>query len=488
MSDGESPLQPSGVPGLDRILMGGFRPGRIYLVEGATGTGKTTLGIQFLCEGVRQGEPCMFVSLAEGRDEIEMLARSHGWELGELVVATVERHLTDKYSGSLFDVGEMELDARVREVLDQVAELRPRRVVLDTLTGLRGLSDQPARFRRAVEALWEGLTSHGATVLVVDEVPVGGLQEHPYSLAWGVLRLEQQIPEWGPARRRLCVVKVRGQDFSSGYHDLAIRPGGLEVFPSLSAFLEGDRPVPRTLSSGLEGVDRLLGGGVQYGTSIGVVGPPGCGKSTLVAQFVLAALERGERCALYLFEEFLENLALRARARGIDLEAAKAEGLLRVRAVGLGEMSSGEAAADMVRQAEAGARLVVIDSINGYRQAVGVGEALDTHLLGIFRQLGTRGVATFTTLSLQMMQSGPDALPADISYLTDTVIAQRYFEALGSMRYAISVVKKRFGDHERTIREYRIDEQGLVVGDPLSEFVGLLTGVPTYVGGSQPLL
>ena len=490
MTDSQPVYLASGVPGLDEVLHGGVRAGHIYLVEGAPGTGKTTLGLQFLMEGARRSEPCLFVSLAETAMELTAMCQSHGWDLGAITLATLQVSEESEFRGSLFDVSDVELDQRVNQVLAQIDAMCPARVVLDTLSNLGAYGERPARFRRAMETLRRRLLDRGCTVLMMDDVESAD-QGHPYSIAWGVIRLEQTLDDFGPVRRRLSVIKVRGQDFATGHHDFRIRTGGLTVFPSLAsgAPLQDVQPGPvELMSSGIEEIDSLLGGGVERGTSVGIIGPPGSGKSTLVLQYILAAAARGERIAMYLFDETVNMPRLRSSALGEDLQAHLAAGDIHLRAVGQGDMSIGELAQDVIRRVDDGVRTVVLDSLNGYRYAMGSSQPVAIHLQALLRQLNARGAVTFLTLAQHSLLGVTSDLPVDLSYLVDTVIAQRYFEAAGQIHYAISVLKKRYGEHERTIREHRIRNGRLVVGEPLTEFSGVLTGTPRYTGADKPLL
>jgi circadian clock protein KaiC len=480
-------LVPSGVPGLDEVLGGGLRPGRLYFVEGGTGTGKTTLGLQFALEGVRRGESSMVVSMAESVDELHIIARSHGWDLDGLEL----RDLTAADglgSTALFDLAEMELDERVQAMLAEMEALKPQRLVLDTLAALRALSIQTPQFRRHVAQFRSKAQQLGTTMLVSDELT--GMDElHPRSLAWGVIRLEQRVGEYGPPRRRLWLPKLRGQPYRDGCHDMRIVNGGIRVFPRLDNRSTGASFTAEQVPSGIDALDKLLGGGVQRGTSLGIIGPPGAGKSTLVSTFALTAVARGERAVVYLFDESIETLNLRARSQGMDLDRALASDLLSLRQVDPAELSPGELAQELAQEVrERGTRLIAIDSLNGYLQAMPDERFMNLHVHGLLSWLGKYGVLSLLTLAEPSGPARHDGASVDLSYITDTVIAQRYFEAYGSIRYALSVIKKRDGNHERTIREFRIGARGILVGEPVADFRGVLTGLPEYVGRKQPLL
>ncbi|MDT8386549.1 MAG: ATPase domain-containing protein [Thiogranum sp.] len=478
MNDLPLPYLPSGVQGLDTILNGGLQCGCLYLVEGSAGTGKTTLALQFLLEGVRRGETCLFIALSETVREIEVMAASHGWELEPVQVVTLKRMPDSALEDSLFDVSDVEQDERVNQVLEQISATGPGRVVIDTLSCLRADGAHPVRFRDVMVALRQRLDEIGCTVMMVDETQRIGPQAAPYSLAWGVIRLEQVIDDFGPLRRRLCVLKVRGQEYATGYHDFSIRRGGLRVYPSLLAPPPAVEPAPGLISSGITEIDRLLGGGVEPGTSVGITGPPGCGKSMLALQYARAAAERGEQTAIYLFDESPNMPALRARSEGLDLRTHLASGRIYLRSISHAEMSFGELAADILQRVEQGVRAVVLDSLNGYRDAMSDAAPVAARLLLLLGHLRARGAVVFMTLE---QQNGPQ--PIDIGYLADTVIMQRYFETAGAVRYAVSVLKKRYGDHERTVREYSMRDGGMQVSEPMLGFTGVLGAVPVYTGG-----
>jgi circadian clock protein KaiC len=477
----------SGVPGLDEVLEGGMRPGHVYFVEGEAGTGKTTFSLQFALEGVRRGEPTLFVSMAESADELHTIAESHGWDLAGLEIRDLAAPDAVR-STALFDLSEVELDDRVQAVLAEMDALRPRRLVLDTLAALRALSIQAGQFRRHVELFRRKAGELGTTMLVTDELS-GHEELHPRSLAWGVVRLEQRVGDYGPPRRRLWLPKLRGQSYRGGCHDLRLAAGGLRVFPRLDGGPDPAGFEAGQVSSGIDALDALLGGGAERGTSLGIIGPPGCGKSTLVCTYALAAAARGERAAIYLFDESVETFRLRAHSQGMDLAQALASDLLALRQIDPAALSPGELARDLASEAsERNARIIAIDSLNGYLQAMPDERFMSLHVHGLLTWLARCGVLTLVTLAQPSPLTRHDGPAVDLSYLADAVIAQRYFEAFGSFRYAISVIKKRYGDHERTIRELRIGDTGIVVGEPLSEFRGVLTGLPEYLGRKAPLL
>ncbi|MEA3641917.1 MAG: ATPase domain-containing protein [Lamprobacter sp.] len=478
---------PSGVPGLDDILQGGLRQGQLYFIEGSPGTGKTTFGLQFLLEGLRRGERCLLISLAESPQEIALIAASHGWSIDGLemrdLISADEVHST-----ALFDLSEIALEDRVQAMLAEMETLRPQRLVLDTLAALRVYSDQSSSFRRHVERFRTKALELGTTLLVIDE-PDGPAQLHPRSLAWGIVRMEQRVHDYGPGRRWLWLPKLRGQAYVRGYHDLRIETGGLRLFPRLDTDRSSTPAHNGLVSSGSAPLDTLLGGGLERGTSVGVIGPPGCGKSTLVTGFALAAAERGERVAFYAFEESLTTFRKRALSQGLAIDAALASERLNLRQIDPGQVAPGELARELADEVEhKQTQIIIIDSLNGYFQAMPNDPMLNLQVHDLLSYLSAHGALTLITLTQPGPLNRQEGFPVDLSYLTDTVIAQRYFEAYGAIRYALSVMKKRYGDHERRIREYKFGQGGVIVGEPLSEFRGVLSGMPEYLGADQPLL
>ncbi|WP_462322336.1 ATPase domain-containing protein [Halochromatium sp.] len=481
-------LMPSGIPGLDDVLQGGLRPGHLYFIEGNPGTGKTTFGLQFLLEGLRRGERCLLISLAESPEEVAVIADSHGWSIEGLEVRDLVS-AEEIHSTALFDLSEIALDDRVQAMMAEMEALRPDRLVLDTLAALRVYSDQSSYFRRHVELFRSKAVELRATLLVTDEA-TGPAELHPRSLAWGISRLEQQVEEYGPGRRWLWLPKLRGQAYVGGCHDMCIKTGGLQVFPRLDADRSAEPPSQHDLiSSGSAPLDALLGGGLERGTSVGVIGPPGCGKSTLVSSFAMAAAGRGERVALYAFDESLTTFRKRSISQGLDIDSAPASNLLTLRQIDPGQVSPGELARELADEVDRKqTQIVIIDSLNGYLQAMPNDPSINLQVHDLLSYLSAHGALTLVTLAQPSPLNRQEGLPVDLSYLTDTVIAQRYFEAYGAIRYALSVMKKRYGDHERTIREYKIGRGGVIVGEPLSDFRGVLTGVPEYLGEDRPLL
>ena len=486
-----TPNASTGITGLDDVLGGdGFPRDRIYLLQGDPGVGKTTLGLQFLLDGVRRGETCLYIALSESRPEIEGVVASHGWTLDGVHVielSALEETASLAEENTLFEPSEVELQEVTRRLLAEIERVKPDRLVFDSLSELRLLAQTPLRYRRQILALKQYFGDKQVTVLLLDDRTSEASDQQLQSLAHGVIGLEQISPLYGDDRRRLRVVKLRGRKFRSGYHDFAIQTGGLDVFPRLVP-AEHHVDFPREqLSSGVVGLDTLLGGGVEYGTATLVLGPAGAGKSSIVVQYAAAAAKRGERAAVFAFDERLATLFDRTRDLGTDLAPHVASGRLLIQQIDPAEMSAGEFAARVRRTVEESrCRLVAIDSLNGYLQAMADEKQLSVQLHELLSYLGNLGVATVMVMAQHGLVGGMQS-PVDVSYLADTVILLRYFEAAGRIRKAISVMKKRSGGHENAIRELLLGSDGVRVGAPLEDFIGVLTGVPRYRGRSTDL-
>ena len=490
-SVGVGTLASTGVAGLDEVLGGGLPPHRLYLLAGEPGTGKTTLALQFLLAGAARGERGLYVTLSESREELREVAASHGWSLDsiEIFELAAEDDAPTNEGYTLFHPAEVELQQTMERVLAAVARAEPRRIVFDSLSEMRLLARDPLRFRRQVLALKQYFIGRNCTVLLLDDqsAPEGDLQLH--SIAHGVVELEHIALEYGAERRRLQVRKLRGRRFRGGFHDFRIKSGGLAVFPRLHRGAPGEAELGRPLISGSPELDALLGGGIPSGTSVLITGPAGTGKSVLATQYACAAATRGERVRMYLFDERLGTFTLRAEGLGMDVREMRDDGRLSLCQVEPAELSPGEFAHDVARAVEEDdVRMIVIDSVNGYLQAMPEERLLTTQVHELLSYLANRGVTTVLTLVQHGIFGSPVDEVADVSYLADSVILLRYFEVSGAVRQAISVVKKRSGDHERTIRECRVSHGGLHVGPPLHQFQGVLTGVPEYVGETGPLM
>jgi len=485
------PRANTGVAGLDFVLGDGFARNRLHLLEGNPGSGKTTIALQFLRAGAALGEVGIYVSLAETEQELRDGARSHGWVLDDKVtifeLVPPESVLDPEQQQSLLYSSDLELGETTKRMLEEIERLKPKRVVIDSLSEIRLLAQSSLRYRRQVLALKHYFAQHQSTVLMLDDLTTESTDRAVHSIAHSVIHLDQLAPIYGGERRRLRVVKCRGQSFRSGYHDFIISSGGVQLFPLVAADHRSNF-TGELLKSALPKLDDLLGGGITAGSSTLVLGPAGTGKSLLVLQYVAAAVARGERAAIFVFDEELGLLLARAKALGIDLAAMRDAGKVIVEQQDAAELTPGEFS-NRVRERidNERVRIVAIDSLNGYQAAMAEEQFLTLHLHELLQYLNRRGAATFLTIAQHGMMADMKQ-PIDITYLSDTVIMLRYFEAFGRVRRAMSVMKKRFGGHEDTIREFMIDSNGLIVGDPLHEFQGVLRGVPTYVGQSQPLM
>jgi circadian clock protein KaiC len=484
----QSHLLSTGVTGLDDILGGGLTPNRVYVVEGEPGTGKTTTGLQFLREGASSGESVVYITLAETDDELQGVAESHGWSMDGVHVHEVlpsESLLQPEAQYTMFHPSEVEMGTTLRKILSVIEERKPARVVIDSLSELQLLADTPLRYRRQVLALKQFFSSRACTVVLLDDRTAAGVDLQVRSIAHGVITLEQTVKDYGSERRRIRIVKYRGRAFRGGMHDYDIQHGGLRVYPRLVAAESRVITQRKQLKSGIPALDELLGGGLEEGTSTLVAGPPGTGKSSLASQFVAAAAQRGQSTAMFLFEEAASNLLNRADGLGMPVRAHHASGLLTIRQVDPAELSPGEFAAAVCQAADDGARVVVIDSINGYLNAMPDERFLTTHLHELLTYLGQRGVVTILVGVQQGMLGGSMSTTVDASYLADNVLMLRYFEHDGEVKQAVSVFKKRGSLHERTIRQFSMSSRGIEVGNVLRGFRGILTGVPVYLGGTE---
>jgi circadian clock protein KaiC len=482
---------PSGIPGLDDVLSGGFSRGCLFLIEGNPGTGKTTMALRFLLEGARAGERNLYITLSETKAELLNGAASHGWILDSSIevfeLQPAENLLDPNQQQSLLYSSELELGEIVKLIFDTVERIKPDRIVLDSLSEIRLLAQSSLRYRRQLLALKHYFVRCNASVLALDDLTTDVLDKTAHSIAHGVIRLEELTPTYGGERRRMRVMKYRGQAFRGGYHDFVIKTGGIEIFPRLVSKEHVTNLPAVVFSSGNIELDALLGGGIDGGSSTLVLGPAGAGKSLLTFQFAAAAISRGEKVALFAFDEELGLLFRRTKAMGIDLENFRDAGSLLVEQIDAAELSPGEFAHRVRRCVESNAvRTVIIDSLNGYQMAMPEEQSLILHMHELLQYLNRLGTATFVTVA-QHGLVGDMKTPVDVTYLADTVILLRFFEAGGRVRRALSVIKKRTGAHEDTIRELKITSRGLVLGDPLADFHGVLRGIPTYVGKPNPL-
>ena len=478
----------TGISGLDDILGGGLPARRLYLIQGEPGSGKTTLALQFLLEGARAGEKVLYISLSETREEVEEVARSHGWSLDgvEIVeLSAIEKQLSASAQNTLFHASEVELTETTKLLLEAVDKARPSRCAFDSLSELRLLSQDALRYRRQILSFKQYFAGRNCTTLLLDDNSGEGSDSHVLSLAHGVLILQQLAPEYGASRRRLTVQKVRGTTYRGGYHDYVIETGGIKIFPRLVAAEHHRNFVNENLSSSLPGLDQLLGGGLQRGTTTLFSGPPGSGKSNLALSYATKAAMQGEKVAIYTFDESLPVLFARAAGLNFGLDRLVEQGTMVVTQIDPAELSPGELTNRIQRAVEEdGVKVIYIDSLNGYLHSMGEERYVNLQLHELITYLNQQGVVTMIVVAPSGMM-GQMASPIDVTYLADTVLMFRFFEADGAVHKALSVIKKRTGKHEHTIRELFIDTAGIRVGPPLDAFRGVLTGVPVLVDQKQ---
>ena len=485
---------PSGVDGLDAILAGGLPRDCFYLVHGDPGSGKTTLALQFLLEGVRRGQKVLYITLSETKKELLKVARSHGWSLKDvplLELSAIETLLRPEAQTTVFHSSEMELTKVTQLLLDEAKKIKPARVAFDSLSEFRLMAEKSLRYRRQLLMLKEEFGQFGSTVLLLDDKmdKTGiGVDPHVLSLTHGVIEMEQLSPDYGISRRRLRVTKLRAVKYREGYHDYVINTGGLRIFPRMVAAEHHTAFRHEPVSSGIAELDTLLGGGLDRGTTTLVLGQAGTGKSTLALQYAVQMAARGEQSMFFAFDETRAVMLTRARALGLNLNKWIKSGLVTVQQVDPAELSPGEFVDRIRTRVKGGCKLVVIDSMNGYLHAMPGEKYLNNQLHELSSYLNQQGVVTILILAQHGLVAGGDA-PINLSYLSDTVMSLRYFEAHGEVRQALAVIKKRSGRHEKTIREFKVVAgRGIHVGQALRDFQGILTGVPQFKGTEEQMI
>jgi circadian clock protein KaiC len=494
VSTKQNGICPSGIEGLDQITNGGLPRNCFYLIQGDPGSGKTTLALQFLLEGVRRGEKVFYITLSETKAELFKVAESHGWSLDSiplLELSAVEQLMRPEARTTVFHPSEMELFKVSQLLLKEVDKTKPLRIVFDSLSEFRLMAETPLRYRRELLHLKQAFSKHTSTVLLLDDkmdhARVGG-DPHVLSLTHGVIEMEQFSPDYGASRRRLRVLKLRGVKFSEGYHDYTIATGGLRIFPRLVA-AEHHTPFSREpVSSGIKEFDDLVGGGLDRGTTTLILGQAGTGKSTLALKYAQQMAQAGERSMVFAFDETRGIMLARSKSLGIDLDPHIKSGVITAQQVDPAEISPGEFASRIVKGVEAGCKLVVIDSLNGYLNAMPGEKYLNNQLHELCAYLNQQGVLTILVLAQHGLIDAADS-PVDLSYLADVVLTVRFFEAAGEVKQALAVIKKRSGSHEKTIREFKLEaKSGIRIGQPLRDFHGILSGVPRFQGGAGKIM
>jgi circadian clock protein KaiC len=491
MNSAVQPKCTTGIAGLDDILCGGLPKNCLYLIDGNPGVGKTTLALQFLLEGVRLKERCLYVTLSETKAELEAVALSHGWDLKGIDIielSMVEQAITGKGQNTMFQSAEVELNQLGKLLLEETDRVHPARIVLDSLSEMRLLAQNPLRYRRRILTFKQRFAERNSTVLLLDDRSAVGTDVQVQSIVHGTITLSVAEVKYGGLRRYLTVTKLRGVKYREGNHDYLIKQGGLRVFPRLVAAEHHVQFQGKMISSGNNELDALMGGGLHGGTNNLLMGPAGTGKSTIAVMFAHAAAVRGERVNYYTFDEGAHILRNRAREMGLDLDGDIETGRIALRQLDPAEVSPGELAYDIRQSVERDkTKIVVLDSLNGYVSAMPNEDFLYLHLHELLTYLNQQGVMTLMVMA-QHGLVGPMGAPVDVSYLADTVILTRFFEALGAVKKAISVIKKRSGAHETTIRELQMMPEGITIGQPLVDFEGVMTGVPRFYGSRDKIL
>lgn len=480
----------TGISGFDQVLNGGIPENRLYLMQGEPGTGKTTIAFQFLLEGIKNGERCLYISFSESREELEAVAESHNWDISKLnllELGAIEEQLKPEAQNTVFYPSEVEMNQTTKVIYEEVERIKPHRIVFDSISEMRMLAESSHRYRRQMLALKQFFAKNNCTALILDDLTTSPKDLQVQSIVHGVINLQRLHPEFGSERRRMNIIKIRGIEYLGGYHDYTIRKGGIVLYPRMVSADHDSNPSARKFSSGLPELDSLTCGGIDAGTSTLFLGPAGTGKSTLVLQYAHAAAERGEKSIILAFEESLNTLIMRSNSVGMNVEKHIKSGMMKIHKVDPAQLSPGEFT-DLIKSAvKDGCTCVVIDSLNGYLHAMPEEQFLTLQLHELLSFLNSQGVMTLMVLAQQGVLGHVMSTPIDLTYLADTVLITRYFESSGTVRKAVSVIKQRSGLHESTIRELVFTPKGLIVGKALTEFKGVLTGVPEYIGTGKGL-
>jgi len=485
-----SPRISFGIPGLDDILHGGLPSGHLYLLEGTPGAGKTTIALRLALSTCKAGLTALYITLSESKQELLAVAASHGWQLDPVPIFELtpqEDSLRPEHQYSVFNPEDVELDQLTDLMSKKVTEIEPNVVIIDSLSELRLLARDSFRYRRQMLALKSFFEERKCTVLLIDNRTSDHKEPTVHSIVHGVIGLEVLDREYGSERRRVRVQKIRGSKFREGFHDYQILTGGVVVHPRLVAAEHRRNHRNDSLSTGIAEMDTMLRDGIMRGTSTLILGAAGVGKSSLASRFACSAVERGESAAIYLFDEARQVYLARSAGLGVDLEPYVKSGRLHLQQLDPAEVPPGEFVNDIRARVQEGASVVVIDSLNGWLNAMPGEQYLQLQMHELLTYLGMQGVATFLILAQQGVM-GPMQAEIDVSYLADAIILLRYFEAAGEIRKAISIFKKRSGPHEATIREFRLIPGAIQVGEPLRSFHGVLTGVPQFVGKEMSAL